>query len=99
MPILTIRGGESMAAMHYDGNFNAERGQLSAIDSTITRELAAMDQTLDGMNAYWKDEKSTEFISSTKDFIAQVRTKQAQAIQDGNNILTQVENALKIYEG
>lgn len=88
-----------MAAMHYDGNFNAERGQLDAIDSTITQELSVMEQTIDGMNAYWRDEKSAEFIRSSKELITQIKTKQAQAIQDGNNILTQVENALKIYEG
>lgn len=87
-----------MAAMHYDGNFNAERGQLKTIDETITKELSAMDQTIEGMNSYWKDEKSADFISSAKDLIAQIKTKQAQAIQDGNNILTQVESALKIYE-
>ena len=87
-----------MAAMHYDGNFNAERGQLKEIDESITKELTAMDQTLEGMNAYWKDEKSASFIASAKEFITQVRTKQAQAISDGNSILSEVENALKIYE-
>ena len=87
-----------MAAMHYEGNFNAERGQLKTIDEAITKELSAMDQTIEGMNAYWKDEKSAEFIRSAKDFIAQVREKQGQAIQEGNDILTKVENALKIYE-
>lgn len=87
-----------MAAMHYDGNFNAERGQLKAIDESITKELTAMDQTLEGMNAYWKDEKSVDFIASAKDLIAQIKAKQAQAISNGNNILSQVENALKIYE-
>lgn len=87
-----------MAAMHYDGNFNAERGQLKAIDEAITKELTSMDHTLEGMNSYWKDEKSVEFISNSKDFITDIKTKQAKAIADGNNILTQVENALKIYE-
>ncbi len=87
-----------MAAMHYDGNFNAERGQLKAIDDAITKELTSMDKTIEGMSAYWKDEKSADFISSAKGFIAQIRTKQAQAISDGNSILSQVENALKIYE-
>ena len=87
-----------MAAMHYDGNFNAERQQLRDIDSQITAELNSMTQTLEGMNAYWKDEKSAEFISAATDSIKDIQTKQEQAIADGNNILTQVENALKIYE-
>ena len=87
-----------MAAMHYDGNFNAERNQLKAIDETITKELASMTTTLEGMNAYWKDEKSAEFITSATESIKEIQTKQAQAIADGNNILTQVEAALKIYE-
>ncbi len=87
-----------MAAMHYEGNFNAERGQLKTIDETITKELDSMNQTLQGMNAYWKDEKSAEFITAATDTIAEIKTKQAQAIADGNSILSQVEAALKIYE-
>ena len=84
--------------MHYDGNFNAERNQLKAIDETITKELGSMVTTLEGMGAYWKDEKSEAFITSATESIKDIQTKQAQAIADGNNILTQVEAALKIYE-
>ena len=87
-----------MAAMHYDGNFNAERAQLTAIDDTIKAELTSMTQTLEGMNAYWKDEKSAEFISAATESITDIQSKREQAIADGNNILTQVEAALKIYE-
>ena len=50
------------------------------------------------MNSYWKDEKSATFISGAKELIAQIKTKQAQAISSGNSILSQVDNALKIYE-
>ena len=87
-----------MAAMHYDGNFNAERGQLKAIDEAITKELNAMTSTLQGMGAYWKDEKSETFLTTATDSIVEIQTKQAKAIADGNNILSQVEAALKIYE-
>lgn len=87
-----------MAAMHYEGNFDAERGQLRTIDETITSELTSMEETIDGMAAYWKDEKSADFINGAKDLITQIKTKQGQAIADGNQILSQVENALKIYE-
>ena len=85
--------------LHFEPGFASERSQLKAIDSTITNELASMERTLDGMNSYWKDDKSADFIASAKDYIAQVRVKQEEAIQSGNEILTSVENALKIYEG
>jgi hypothetical protein len=87
-----------MAAMHYEGNFNAERSQLKTIDETITKELNAMKETLEGMSAYWKDEKSESFLASATGAIAEIQTKQSQAISDGNNLLTEVENALKIYQ-
>ena len=87
-----------MAAMHYEGNFNAERSQLKTIDETITKELNAMKETLEGMSAYWKDEKSESFLTSATGAIAEIQTKQSQAISDGNNLLTEVENALKIYQ-
>ncbi len=87
-----------MAAMHYEGNFNAERGQLKAIDESITKELTSMSETLQGMGAYWKDEKSEAFLTSATDSIAQIQAKKDKAIADGTNILSQVEAALKIYE-
>lgn len=87
-----------MAAMHYEGNFNAERNQLNTIDETVSRELAQMEQTLDDLNIFWKDEKSGPFIAESRNFIKQVRAKQGIAIQNGNEILTKVEEALHIYE-
>ena len=86
------------AAMHYEGNFNNERGQLNTIDETVTKELSEMEQTLEELGRFWKDEKSAPFINDARNFIKQVREKQGVAIQDGNDILTKVEEALHIYE-
>ena len=86
-----------MAAMHYEGNFNAERNQLSTIDETVSRELAQMEQTLEELSTFWKDEKSGPFITDTRNFIKLIRGKQGMAIQKGNDILNKVEEALHIY--
>ncbi len=86
-----------MAAMHYVGNFNAERGQLNAINETITTELASIEKTIEGMNSYWKDEKSADFIASVKEWITEVKSEQAKAIEGGNEILSKVESALNVY--
>ena len=86
-----------MATMHYDGNFNAEKGRLDAIDQTLTAELNAMRETVNGMT-YWKDEKSEEFKASTTEAIADLESKKESAIASGKNVLDQVEAALEIYK-
>ena len=86
-----------MAAMHYDGNFNAERASLNSKKDVISKELASMEETIEGMT-YWKDEKSEEFKASAKELIKKLKTENENANAEGNKILSQVEAALRIYE-
>lgn len=86
-----------MEAMHYEGNFNAENNQLERINETISKELSKMEQTIGEMSSYWQDEKSAQFIADVNELIRRIKERQTQAINEGHELLSKVEESLKIY--
>ncbi len=84
--------------LHYVGNFSAEEGELTRIEDEVSAALTAMTTTLEGMPAYWKDEKSDAFIEASNQYISETKTKMAKAIAAGKQTLKDVEEALKIYQ-
>ncbi len=86
-----------MAAMRYEGNFNAENRRLEDINEVISTELANMEHTVSEMSSYWQDEKSAQFIADVSELIRRIKEKQTQAIGDGHELLNKVEDSLKIY--
>ena len=85
-------------ALRYVGDFSAERTKLGDINKSVTDELASMTSTLEGMSAYWQDDKSEEFLSAAKEYIADIQKKMAKAFEAGNLTLTEIEKALEIYQ-
>ena len=84
-------------ALYFAGNFSAEEAQLDAIDEAVTTELNAMKKVLEGMPAYWQDEKSTEFITSATAFLAKAQTAKESAIAAGKQTLAGIVKTLQIY--
>ncbi len=87
----------AQVAMHYEGNFNSERGQVEEIAKTVTEELGKMKETLGDLG--WSDEKSAQFIAEAEALIEEINAKKAEAVSGANEILSEVEKALNIYEG
>ena len=87
-----------MVAMHYEGNMNTEKDQLAAITDNVGTSLDSINTTVSGMSAYWKDEKSEQFISDTTELIKEAKSLLDAAKADGDTIFSQVEAALSIYE-
>ena len=86
-----------MAGIHYDGNFDKEKKQLNNLDESLSAELTAIDQILDRMNGYWKDEKSAGFLSGVKEGVQELKTMKSEAIENGKGALNQIEADLRIY--